>query len=74
MLILDEIDNLNTKDHDVLYKLFEWPNLPESRFVLIGIANALDLIDRILPRLKSKNCTHLTSARLLIQTQASHKC
>ena len=37
---------------EILYTIFEWPYLPSSRLVLVGIANALDLTDRILPRLK----------------------
>ncbi|ORY03274.1 P-loop containing nucleoside triphosphate hydrolase protein [Basidiobolus meristosporus CBS 931.73] len=56
VVILDEIDHLFTKDQDVLYKLFEWPTLPEAHLALIGIANALDLTDRFLPRLRAKNC------------------
>ena len=52
MVVLDEIDYLKTKDQDVLYKLFEWTSLPQSQLVLIGISNALDLTDRILPRLE----------------------
>ncbi|KAI9249628.1 P-loop containing nucleoside triphosphate hydrolase protein [Sporodiniella umbellata] len=56
VVILDEIDSLITKEQDVLYKLFEWASLADSRLVLIGIANALDLTDRILPRLRAKNC------------------
>ncbi|CEP18191.1 hypothetical protein [Parasitella parasitica] len=56
VVILDEIDSLITRDQEVLYKIFEWASLPTSRVVLIGIANALDLTDRILPRLRAKNC------------------
>ncbi|KAI9318937.1 P-loop containing nucleoside triphosphate hydrolase protein [Dichotomocladium elegans] len=56
IVILDEVDQLTTKDQDVLYKIFEWASSPSSRLVLIGIANALDMTDRLLPRLRAKNC------------------
>lgn len=51
VLVLDEIDHLDSKGQEVLYSLFEWPQLPRSSLILIGIANALDLTDRLLPRL-----------------------
>ncbi|XP_013887183.1 cell division control protein 6 homolog [Austrofundulus limnaeus] len=54
LLILDEMDQLDSKAQDVLYTIFEWPYLPGSRLCLIGIANALDLTDRILPRLQAR--------------------
>ncbi|XP_072031451.1 cell division control protein 6 homolog [Amphiura filiformis] len=54
LLILDEIDHLDSKNQEVLYTMFEWPALKKSRLVLIGIANALDLTDRILPRLQAR--------------------
>jgi len=54
--ILDEIDYLNTRDQEILYKLFEWPVKSNSRLSIIGIANALNMTDRFLPRLKAKNC------------------
>ncbi|XP_050618635.1 cell division control protein 6 homolog [Macaca thibetana thibetana] len=57
VLVLDEMDQLDSKGQDVLYTLFEWPWLSNSRLVLIGIANTLDLTDRILPRLQAReNC------------------
>jgi cell division control protein 6 len=49
--VLDEIDQLESKRQSVLYTIFEWPAIPNSRVILVGIANALDLTDRILPRL-----------------------
>jgi len=58
VLILDEIDQLESKNQEILYKIFEWPSLPNSRLVLVGIANALDLTDRILPRLQSRTKCH----------------
>lgn len=55
VVMLDEVDRLVDLDLSLLYSLFEWSMQNTSRLVLIGIANALDLTDRFLPRLKSRN-------------------
>lgn len=55
LVVLDEIDGLLDVDLELLYQLFEWSLHKSSSLVLIGIANALDLTDRFLPRLKSKS-------------------
>ncbi|KAI9171566.1 Cell division control protein [Paramyrothecium foliicola] len=55
MVTLDEIDHILTMGLESLYRLFEWSLQKASRLVLVGIANALDLTDRLLPRLKSKD-------------------
>ena len=55
IVTLDEIDHLLTFDLEILYTLFQWSLQPSSRLILIGIANALDLTDRFLPRLKARN-------------------
>jgi len=54
LIILDEIDQLDSKNQEVLYTIFEWPALVGSKLVLVGIANALDLTDRVLPRLLAR--------------------
>ncbi|KAL4865981.1 hypothetical protein BDV12DRAFT_140739 [Aspergillus spectabilis] len=55
LVMLDEIDHLLTSDAGILQSLFEWSLQRESKLMLIGIANALDLTDRALPQLKAKN-------------------
>ncbi|KAE9615151.1 putative Cell division protein Cdc6/18 [Lupinus albus] len=56
LILADELDYLITKDRAVLHDLFMLTTLPFSRCILIGIANAIDLADRFLPRLASLNC------------------
>ncbi|CAN7995539.1 unnamed protein product [Ixodes hexagonus] len=53
VIVLDEVDQLDSKNQAVLYSLFELPRLGGSRAVLFGIANALDLTDRTLPHLQA---------------------
>ena len=55
IITLDEIDHILTLDLEILYKLFEWSLQKSSCLILVGIANALDLTDRFLPRLKARN-------------------
>lgn len=54
VVMLDEIDSLVDNECAILYNIFEWALLPSSSLTLIGIANALDLTDRFLPKLKSR--------------------
>ena len=55
LVVLDEMDHILTMDPESLSRVFEWSLQPTSRLTLVGIANALDLTDRFLPRLKSRN-------------------
>ena len=57
VVVLDEMDHLLTLELELVYALFEWSLQKTSQLVLIGIANALDLTDRFLPRLKARNLT-----------------
>ncbi|XP_010262805.1 PREDICTED: cell division control protein 6 homolog B-like isoform X2 [Nelumbo nucifera] len=56
LLIVDELDYLITRDRTVLHDLFMLATLPSSNCILIGIANAIDLADRFLPKLQPLNC------------------
>lgn len=51
LLVFDEIDHLCSSSQSVLYSIFEWPSLNGAHLLLIGIANSLDLTERILKRL-----------------------
>ncbi|RMD43872.1 hypothetical protein DV735_g1227, partial [Chaetothyriales sp. CBS 134920] len=55
LVLLDEIDSLLDSDSEFLYGIFECAMRPTSSLILIGIANALDLTDRFLPRLKTRD-------------------
>ncbi|XP_020102054.1 cell division control protein 6 homolog [Ananas comosus] len=59
LIVVDEMDYLITKDRAVLHNLFMLTTFPFSRCILIGIANAIDLADRFLPKLESLNCKPL---------------
>lgn len=54
IVLLDEIDSLVDEECEILYNIFEWSMRASSSLALIGVANALDLTDRFLPRLKAK--------------------
>ena len=36
LLVLDEMDQLDSRGQEILYSVFEWPSLPKSKLVLIG--------------------------------------
>lgn len=36
LLVLDEIDQLDSKHHEILYRIFEWPALKDAKIILIG--------------------------------------
>ena len=60
VVVLDEIDQLLTRHQAVLYTLFQLAAAPRSRLILIGVANALDLTDRFLPRLAARGASPTT--------------
>lgn len=53
-MLVDELDLLCTKRQDILYHLFDWPDRPESRLVVLSIANTMDLPERMSNRVKSR--------------------
>ena len=39
---------LRNRRQDVIYNLFDWPSKPNSRFIVLTIANTMDLPERLL--------------------------
>jgi origin recognition complex subunit 1 len=54
VVLLDEIDQLVTRNQLVLYNLFDWPRRAHSKLIVIGIANTMDLPERLLPKVHSR--------------------
>ncbi|KAJ9060529.1 Origin recognition complex, subunit 1 [Entomophthora muscae] len=48
VVLVDELDLLMTKKQGVMYNLFEWPYCPNSRIIVVAIANTMDLPERML--------------------------
>ena len=58
LVLVDEMDQLVTRTQSVLYNLFDWPTRPGSTLAVVGIANTLDLPERLLPRILSRLGLH----------------
>lgn len=54
VLLLDEIDEIAARQISVLYNILDWPRRSNSQFIVLGIANTMDLLERLLPRLVSR--------------------
>lgn len=54
VLLIDELDLLVTRNQSVLYNILDWPTKPNSKLVVIGIANTMDLPEKLLPRISSR--------------------
>lgn len=48
VVLMDELDQLVTKNQSVMYNFFNWPGLRHSRLVVLAVANTMDLPERTL--------------------------
>ena len=48
VVLMDELDQLVTKNQSVMYNFFNWPGLPHSRLIVLAVANTMDLPERTL--------------------------
>ena len=52
--LLDELDYLVTKNESIVYNFFDWPQLHNSGLIVVGIANTMDLPERLNKRSLSR--------------------
>jgi origin recognition complex subunit 1 len=52
--LLDELDYLVTQGEQVVYNFFNWPHMSGSNLIVIGIANTMDLPERLSTRALSR--------------------
>ncbi|RNA01689.1 origin recognition complex subunit 1-like [Brachionus plicatilis] len=57
------LDMLCTKKQDVLYNLFDWPYKKNSKWIVIAIANAMNLPEQVMSKISSR----LGLSRLIFQ-------
>ena len=48
VVLMDELDQLVTKNQSVMYNFFNWPGLRHSKLIVLAIANTMDLPERTL--------------------------
>ncbi|KAF1332078.1 Origin recognition complex subunit, partial [Globisporangium splendens] len=58
LILLDEMDFMVAGKNQVLYNLLEWQTLASSKLVLIGIANTMDLPERLPGKIRSRLGVH----------------
>ncbi|KAF0710005.1 hypothetical protein As57867_005659, partial [Aphanomyces stellatus] len=63
VLVLDEMDFMLAGKNTVLYNFLEWQGLATSKLVIIGIANIMDLPERLAPKLRSRFGVHRIAFR-----------
>ncbi len=48
VVLMDELDQLVTKNQSVMYNFFNWPSFRHSRLIVLAVANTMDLPERTL--------------------------
>lgn len=65
VVLMDELDQLVTKNQSVMYNFFNWPNLRHSRLIVLAVANTMDLPERTL---SNKISSRLGLTRITFQS------
>lgn len=54
VVLIDEMDFLLAGKNEVLYNLLEWQTVATAKLLIIGIANTMDLPERLAPKIRSR--------------------
>ena len=54
ILIIDEIDFLINKSHNILYHIFNWTTYINSKLIIISISNLLNISNKLPPKIISR--------------------
>ena len=65
VVLMDELDQLVTKNQSVMYNFFNWPALRHSRLIVLAVANTMDLPERTLSNKISSRLGRCYSRRRL---------
>lgn len=66
VVLMDELDQLVTRNQSVMYNFFNWPALRHSRLIVLAVANTMDLPERTLSnKISSRLGRSVTAHKLL---------
>jgi origin recognition complex subunit 1 len=68
VVLMDELDQLVTKNQAVMYNFFNWPTLRHSRLIVLAVANTMDLPERTLSNKISSRLGKSTKPTLYLPT------
>jgi origin recognition complex subunit 1 len=71
VVLMDELDQLVTKNQSVMYNFFNWPGLRHSRLIVLAVANTMDLPERTLSNKISSRLGKLVNALYSLFTHNS---
>jgi hypothetical protein len=71
VVLVDELDYLMTRDDSVVYNFFNWPMFPGSLLVVIGVANIMDLPERLTTAVTSR--AGLAMSRMVFRPYEFHQ-
>jgi origin recognition complex subunit 1 len=64
VVLMDELDQLVTRNQSVMYNFFNWPSLQHSRLIVLAVANTMDLPERTLSNKISSRLGEISLYRL----------